>query len=331
MRQQGTYVDWSFTSPWGIAAEQNDGYPYLRLGPWQVRFLAGANGTVTGALSQSVSAGQDATPVTAVPSYGFAFEQWSDESIENPRTLAAVSADVEITASFRPAGVAASPFGAFLAVVGPAAVATGRGLWDVTGAYATTVAGNPLTLHLVHDSRGRLTGTATYLTADLSAKGSVKRASGALLLKLTLQGADGAETTRVVLALDLALDATARQLRGPAKGSIRTAAGTTPVTDDLTLDLAAAMDGTWTLLLDLAPRGRASSGSPLLTLASGAESLFMVTGRASGQDVVLSLIGVAGDPAAKAIQIRATVTPLEGGWAGLPALSASGYGQRLGW
>jgi hypothetical protein len=45
----------------------------------------------------------------------------------------------------------------------------------------------------------------------------------------------------------------------------------------------------------------------------------------------LSLAGRPAEVAAKAIQIRATITPLEGGWARIESLSGRGYGQLLNW
>lgn len=83
---------------------------------------------------------------------------------------------------------------------------------------------------------------------------------------------------------------------------------------------------------DLISRGRASSGTAVLTLANGAEYLFTAAGRAAaGQDLVLRLSGAPTDPAAKAIRIKSTVSPLEAGWARLEGSSATGYGQSLSW
>jgi hypothetical protein len=229
----------------------------------------------------------------------------------------------------------------FLAAVGAAEVSQGRGLWDITGTYPTSVAGYPLTLHLVHESTGRLTGTAVLegvsaggkvpTPVNLTVRGAVRTAGGKVLAKLTLQGTDSARTVRAALALDLTLDVGLRQVRGPARGTLRTAAGMTPVTDEVALALPAAMDGTWTLFLDLARQGRADSGTALLTLSNGAEQLFAAVGRSSGPAFVLSLSGAATDPAAKGIGIRATAIPSGGGWARLEAFATLDFGQRLGW
>ena len=342
MRQQSTYDGWDFTAAWGLAPDQNAGYPYL---PWRtlwlVRFLAGAGGDVCPSagvcrgVTQWVADGQDAAPALAAPTSGYAFDQWSDGSVENPRALTSVSADVTLTALFRVLGSLS------LAVVDTGGVVQGRGLWDLTGTYPTTVAGHPLTLRAAEDARGNFTGTALIeglngggkglIDLTVPVKGRVGSFGGALVVKLAMKGADSTGRVRVALSMALALDADARQLRGPVRGSIRTAAATTRVADSLTLDLPATMDGTWTLLFELITQGKASSGTALLTLANGVDVLFTAKGRSSGQALVLSLSAASSDPAAKGMRIRTTMTPLDDEWARLDAFSATGYGQALRW
>lgn len=65
-----------------------------------LNYSAGANGSVTGTLSQVVSFDADGSPVGAVPASGYVFTDWSDGSTENPRTDLNVTADVSVTASF---------------------------------------------------------------------------------------------------------------------------------------------------------------------------------------------------------------------------------------
>ncbi|MFJ9314818.1 InlB B-repeat-containing protein [Pimelobacter simplex] len=67
---------------------------------YDVRYLAGPGGSVSGDTDQTVEHGADATAVTAVPDAGFRFVQWSDGSTTNPRTDAAVVADLTVTAEF---------------------------------------------------------------------------------------------------------------------------------------------------------------------------------------------------------------------------------------
>jgi hypothetical protein len=51
----------------------------------------------------------------------------------------------------------------------------------------------------------------------------------------------------------------------------------------------------------------------------------------SGARAVLSLTGDPTGPASKAIKIKTTITPLEGGWARTASFSGGGYGQTLTW
>src|SRR5207249_4131348 len=64
-------------------------------------YIAGANGTITGTLSQIVTMNGDGTAVTVVADSGFHFVNWSpDGSTINPRTDLDVTADISVTANF---------------------------------------------------------------------------------------------------------------------------------------------------------------------------------------------------------------------------------------
>jgi hypothetical protein len=63
-------------------------------------YAAGAGGSLTGNLSQTVAYGQDGTPVTAVADAGYHFVSWSDGSTANPRTDTHVTGNISVTASF---------------------------------------------------------------------------------------------------------------------------------------------------------------------------------------------------------------------------------------
>ena len=67
---------------------------------YTLAYTAGANGTLTGTASQSVSHGGSGTPVTAVANGGYHFVQWSDGSTSNPRTDTNVTGPVNVTATF---------------------------------------------------------------------------------------------------------------------------------------------------------------------------------------------------------------------------------------
>ncbi|MEI8130475.1 MAG: peptidoglycan-binding protein [bacterium] len=63
-------------------------------------YTAGAHGTLTGTATQTVADGGDGSAVTAVPSTGYHFVDWSDASTQNPRTDLSVSGDITVSANF---------------------------------------------------------------------------------------------------------------------------------------------------------------------------------------------------------------------------------------
>jgi PKD repeat protein len=65
-----------------------------------LNYAAGTGGSLTGDTSQVVNYGGDGTAVTAVPSAGYHFVDWSDGSTANPRTDTNVTANVSVTANF---------------------------------------------------------------------------------------------------------------------------------------------------------------------------------------------------------------------------------------
>ena len=67
---------------------------------YTLSYTAAANGSITGTSPQTVNYGANGSPVTAVPSTGYAFVQWSDGSTTNPRTDSTVMASLSVTASF---------------------------------------------------------------------------------------------------------------------------------------------------------------------------------------------------------------------------------------
>jgi len=228
------------------------------------------------------------------------------------------------------------PNGPFMAVTDAAAVAAGRGFWDLTGAYATTAAGHPLVLSLVHDTKGKLTGNATYRpagapVANIPVKGTAKGAAGNVLVKIALKGADPTKVVSVSLTMNLTLNAAARQLSGPMTGSVTIAGVTTPVSASIALPVAAPMDGTWTLRFVLAQGLKGITGTAKLTLSNGVDYDYVVKGKAAGQTAVLSLAGAPTDPAAKGIKIKTTITPYEDELATLNAFAGKGYGQTVAW
>jgi hypothetical protein len=204
------------------------------------------------------------------------------------------------------------------------------GLWDLSGYYATTVKSDSLSMALVHDSAGELSGTATYTLADRTAltmpiRGRVRGSSGNTAAKCILKGTEPAGLVSVSLTLDLAVETTTRQLVGQMSGT------TTPVKEDLILAIPGSMDGTWELQFELDQEGRNVTGTALLVLPNAVEHAFLVSGKAEANDTAaLTLTGAPADPAAKAIGIRTTITTPEAGWARIEKVSVQGYGQTLG-
>jgi hypothetical protein len=64
-------------------------------------YAAGTGGHLTGTTHQAVPYGGSGTAVTAVADTGYHFVDWSDGSIDNPRTDTSVTADVSVTANFK--------------------------------------------------------------------------------------------------------------------------------------------------------------------------------------------------------------------------------------
>ncbi len=77
---------------------------FAALPTYTVTFAAGTGGTLTGTTSQSVISGSSATPVTAVPSAGYMFVNWTgtgfSTSTTNPLTVTNVPSNLTITANF---------------------------------------------------------------------------------------------------------------------------------------------------------------------------------------------------------------------------------------
>ena len=63
-------------------------------------YIAGAHCTISGVSLQTVIYGGSGTAVTAVPTTGYHFEKWSDDSTANPRTDSNVTGDISVTAVF---------------------------------------------------------------------------------------------------------------------------------------------------------------------------------------------------------------------------------------
>ncbi|SMO67139.1 Por secretion system C-terminal sorting domain-containing protein [Saccharicrinis carchari] len=72
----------------------------LEINTYNLTYTAGANGSISGAASQSAKHGQDGTEVTAVPNQGYHFVQWSDGVTTAARSDMSVQADINVSAEF---------------------------------------------------------------------------------------------------------------------------------------------------------------------------------------------------------------------------------------
>lgn len=153
----------------------------------KVTFVAGSGGAITGTLIQTVADGQDATPVTAVPSAGKAFANWTGAgfttSTTNPLTVAKVTQDETITANFTntpstytvtfTAGTGGTLSGSAVQSVTAggdaqavtAVPSTGMGFVNWTGAGFTASTTNPLTVTKVSQNLA-LTANFTAIPTD---------------------------------------------------------------------------------------------------------------------------------------------------------------------
>jgi len=100
-----SFVKWSDTSTQNpridtgvvnnISVTASFGTSYFNL-----NYNANFGGTVSGSLSQLVAYGGNGTSVTAIPSASYYFENWTDGSIQNPRTNVSVTQSINVFANF---------------------------------------------------------------------------------------------------------------------------------------------------------------------------------------------------------------------------------------
>ena len=126
---------------------------------YTVTFVAGSGGTLTGTTSQTITSGGNAAAVTAVPSSGYAFTNWTGTgfttSTANPLAVSNVTGNLSITANFTLLPATS------LSYTDPAA-ATGVYLLKKNAALSTST-------HLVLEVVGPITGTGNGLSVSLVA------------------------------------------------------------------------------------------------------------------------------------------------------------------
>ena len=74
--------------------------PYDLTSSFNLSYNSGANGTLSGVASQTISSGGSGSAVTAIPSTGYHFVNWSDSSTANPRTDTNIQSNLSVTANF---------------------------------------------------------------------------------------------------------------------------------------------------------------------------------------------------------------------------------------
>ncbi len=67
---------------------------------YSLSYSAGVGGSISGQASQTVNHGENGSAVTAVPSSGWRFLKWSDDSTQNPRTDTNVMSSLSAVANF---------------------------------------------------------------------------------------------------------------------------------------------------------------------------------------------------------------------------------------
>ena len=236
----------------------------------------------------------------------------------------------------------APPVGPFVVVADADAVDQGIAIWDVTGHYETALGDGDLVLDLVHDAKGKITGTGTYsLLPDFAADplalpvqitGKCRGKGGIVTLLLSI--ASTKESRRESGAsfrakMDLMLGFAQRQLVGTTTWKLTGSAGKRRGACPCILDLPADMDGTYTLTLDLDPDGATVTAAGTLTLANGTSFLLLGKGKSSSILTELRLRDDPLDPGARGILLRPGFVPFDGGNTILKSIVGKALGQKL--
>jgi hypothetical protein len=317
----------------------------FEINTYAVTFTATGNGTLDGTPSQEVAHGGNASPVTAVPGAGSYFNRWvrggATYSTANPVIVGPVTEDMAVEAEFLQL-VDGDPQGDFELVYRDPANPGLRKIWDLTGHYAGAVGPHNLTLDLVHDEKGALTGTGRFQgtvngqpfdVANLPIKGSGKGKAGVVTVKASTKGTGG--TSTVSLKLALTLDAGALTLTGVVSGSVSdTVAGKVAVNvPGVVLALPVGMDGSYRLPVHLILDAKGGvTGTGNLTLVNGRTVALLAKGKRAGAVTSLQLAGdKLANAAFGAIKMKLTIRTYANGTADIQAMAGKAFGQSLKW
>jgi hypothetical protein len=301
-------------------------------------FLAGPGGTLVGRAAQTITHGAAATPIEAVPDYGYVFSHWSDGATANPRILTNVQAGATLTAQFVAAGPA-DPHGPFTLLFDHPTNPDGLRLWDFTGHYVTLLGPYEVTLDVLHGERGTLTGSGTLagampggtlVTLPLTIRGKVTGRVGAVTVAINLSGRNATSSAKAKLTMTLGVTGLAGAY------SVRlsdTTGGKDSPSGACAMDLPPDMDGTVLMPINLAldPNGTVT-GTGLLTLANGRAVDLLLRGRKGSGNTLLRALGNRGeDPAFGAVTLTLNVVTLTNATATVNSLTGVAFGQFPSW
>ncbi len=174
-------IDTGTLTQWCLVPTTTGGITYT------LTYTAGANGSITGTTPQTVNAGANGTPVTAVPNANYHFVQWSDASTQNPRTDTNVAANISVTATF-----AIDTFTVTPSVTGSGAIAPNTPQ-IVNGGTTTAFTLTPNASNHIVNVTGTCGGTLvgnTFTTAAVTANCTVIANFALNVLVFTTQPAD---------------------------------------------------------------------------------------------------------------------------------------------
>ena len=91
---------------------------------YTLTYMAGENGSISGTSPQTVEHGSDGVSVEAVPNANYRFVEWSDGSIDNPRTDVNVTENISVTATFEPVTSQVTTYGSYAVSIYPVPAST---------------------------------------------------------------------------------------------------------------------------------------------------------------------------------------------------------------
>lgn len=94
------FIGWDTTAYTNVTSNMTVAAQYALDINYTLTYGAGPHGSISGSTPQTVAAGSNGTPVTAIADEGYHFVDWSDSITDNPRTDTGVGGDISVTANF---------------------------------------------------------------------------------------------------------------------------------------------------------------------------------------------------------------------------------------